>query len=318
MHQEYGGEIVWILPRNMEYPFVADTVDSIEDLSLPGLNLESSAMWRSKPSLLRTWSQRWKRVYWFRLLCGRILKPSRWSHLEEWILSRRAIPASHSPALDSEKEQTIQDTSGLTYDESTRQYTLDGCFSRTSKDTLRLDSPQSSATWKKMVTELSQDCLQRQKSAHRIDGNGCLFWQTASVSTGGHRQKDGSMTDKLDQQVRNWRTPAGSDGEGGIKAGEKYENAECPKIKLRDQVHHQKSWPTPTNRDHKDGTAESCQNVPYNGLLGREVHNTTGKNRGSLNPEWVEQLMGLPHAWTDLGSWATESFHSKPQEHTQF
>ena len=31
-------------------------------------------------------------------------------------------------------------------------------------------------------------------------------------------------------------------------------------------------WPTPTGRDHKDGTAQSCQNVPVNGLLGRKVH----------------------------------------------
>jgi hypothetical protein len=30
--------------------------------------------------------------------------------------------------------------------------------------------------------------------------------------------------------------------------------------------------PTPTSRDHKDGDAHSCQNVPVNGLLGREVH----------------------------------------------
>jgi len=29
-------------------------------------------------------------------------------------------------------------------------------------------------------------------------------WQTATVSTGAHRQKDGSMIDKLDQQVKNW------------------------------------------------------------------------------------------------------------------
>ncbi len=29
-------------------------------------------------------------------------------------------------------------------------------------------------------------------------------WQTATVSTGANRQKDGSMTDKLDQQVKNW------------------------------------------------------------------------------------------------------------------
>ena len=31
-------------------------------------------------------------------------------------------------------------------------------------------------------------------------------------------------------------------------------------------------WATPTTRDHKDGTAEACQNVPVNALLGRQVH----------------------------------------------
>ena len=31
-------------------------------------------------------------------------------------------------------------------------------------------------------------------------------WQTATVSTGAHTQKDESMTDKLDQQVKNWAT----------------------------------------------------------------------------------------------------------------
>jgi hypothetical protein len=32
-------------------------------------------------------------------------------------------------------------------------------------------------------------------------------WQTATVSTGAHRQKDGSMTDKLDQQVNGKLNP---------------------------------------------------------------------------------------------------------------
>lgn len=31
-------------------------------------------------------------------------------------------------------------------------------------------------------------------------------------------------------------------------------------------------FPTPTTRDHKDGTAQACANVPVNGLLGRAVH----------------------------------------------
>jgi hypothetical protein len=37
-------------------------------------------------------------------------------------------------------------------------------------------------------------------------------WQTATVSTGAHRQKDGSMIDKLDQQVKNWATPRNMTG----------------------------------------------------------------------------------------------------------
>ncbi len=39
------------------------------------------------------------------------------------------------------------------------------------------------------------------------DGSRPGLWQTATVSTGAHRQKDGSMIDKLDQQVKSWATP---------------------------------------------------------------------------------------------------------------
>jgi hypothetical protein len=73
-------------------------------------------------------------------------------------------------------------------------------------------------------------------------------------------------------------------------------------------------WPTPTSRAWKDGSAQSCANVPTNALLGRVVHfPTPTANRrdglqshgvnvvtGSLNPTWVEWLMGFPSGWTDL------------------
>ena len=96
-------------------------------------------------------------------------------------------------------------------------------------------------------------------------------------------------------------------------------------------------WPTPTQRDYKDGSY--CQNVPVNNLLGRAVwptpssHNKTdgatglaggsgnrqklykmlGKEEGkklgsqSLNPYWVEWLMGFPLGWTDCVGSATRS-----------
>ena len=86
-------------------------------------------------------------------------------------------------------------------------------------------------------------------------------------------------------------------------------------------------WPTPTGRDWKDGSAESCKNVPENALLGRAVHWRTPQARdgiprgpqtpekrmsgnhsvglgdqvgGSLNPTFVEWLMNFPKDWTAL------------------
>jgi hypothetical protein len=93
-------------------------------------------------------------------------------------------------------------------------------------------------------------------------------------------------------------------------------------------------WPTPTARDWTDGTAKSCANVPANGLLGRTIHlgptptsaspnggahgldGGSGARKlirrnvdediarqmcsGSLNPTWVEWLMGFPTGHTDL------------------
>ena len=81
------------------------------------------------------------------------------------------------------------------------------------------------------------------------------------------------------------------------------------------------SWPTATTRDWKDTNATVPpsranpskqtlgQRVAHVGLLDQANLSTTGKSQGSqgkLNPDWVEQLMGLPVGWTDLGSWATE------------
>lgn len=59
-------------------------------------------------------------------------------------------------------------------------------------------------------------------------------------------------------------------------------------------------WPTPTNRDWKDGSAQSCKNVPVNALLGRAVHQGS-QETGSLNPAFVEWLMGFPIGHTDCG-----------------
>ena len=50
--------------------------------------------------------------------------------------------------------------------------------------------------------------------------------------------------------------------------------------------------------------------------------NTNGRNRGKLNPNWAEQLMGLdvgrtqlPTEWTDCDYSATESSRKQQRKH---
>ena len=58
-------------------------------------------------------------------------------------------------------------------------------------------------------------------------------------------------------------------------------------------------WPTPNARD---GTGAPGANYEA-ASLPRDVKDLEGS--GSLNPTWVEWLMGFPAGWTDLDALAT-------------
>ena len=72
----------------------------------------------------------------------------------------------------------------------------------------------------------------------------------------------------------------------------------------------QKMWPTPTTREYKGARSQeamkkSGRNPMTNTLSDAvEAHSNyqtpKGKLAGSLNPTWVEWLMGFPTGWTDL------------------
>ena len=54
----------------------------------------------------------------------------------------------------------------------------------------------------------------------------------------------------------------------------------------------EKNWPTPTKNDMKD---------TWNGERGETlVSKMKEKRSGKLNPDWCEQLMGLPVGWTKI------------------
>jgi hypothetical protein len=139
----------------------------------------------------------------------------------------------------------------------------------------------------------------------------------------------------LNDEVAMWPTPTASQQNTSSAVSETRQRANG--VCLADAA---RMWPTPSARDWKDGDAHSCRNVPVNALLGRAGHEavrfrhqsltdeevrtqverfpTPGGSRphdtdevsgrlanqigGSLNPTWVEWLMGLPAGWTDLGA----------------
>jgi hypothetical protein len=118
-------------------------------------------------------------------------------------------------------------------------------------------------------------------------------WQTATVSTGANRQKDGSMTDKLDQQVKNWATPR-AEMDSGAHNG------------IPDTLHSQmkawekQSWPTPASAGVTGGPTGLAGGAGNREKLASMLPDAEARAMGcgKLNPRWVETLMGLPVGWT--------------------
>ena len=100
--------------------------------------------------------------------------------------------------------------------------------------------------------------------------------------------------------ARDWQAPIANDG-SKLSAGNR---------RTADLPHAAGMWMTPTARDHKDG-ASTLANTPVNGLLDRQVllmkvaGSDTSDVRRTLNPLFVEALMGWPTGWTGFASVAT-------------
>lgn len=171
---------MWIIPKNLDcFPYAVDMLELNSELSELSRICEQSLMWRSKHSLVRTWSQRWKKVSWMQHLSGRILKPSMDGlFVETYILSLPVIPAKGNPVLAKEKGKQTPDGFGRILKESLRQLNLFGSLEKTSADTLPLDSPQFIEAYEIWVTQLRQDCLRRQSAVRPTDENGYLSWRS--------------------------------------------------------------------------------------------------------------------------------------------
>jgi hypothetical protein len=204
---------------------------------------------------------------------------------------------------------------------------------RTSQLSLLEEWSVFSGTWPRAGMTRSGIAYRLRPLAPLTGGIASGLWRTPRAAEAEHSGRQAppkpGQTVGLTEQVaaaeqRMWPTPHGICQPGPRRPGP-------PGNELGRAVNEAETWGTPTARDWKD--TGDMTNVPENGLLGRQVLNRQewrtpqardGDQRGpsdpqkrveqghsvslhdqvggSLNPTWVEWLMGFPLGWTDCGA----------------
>jgi hypothetical protein len=305
---------MWIVPKTLSR-YVPAT---------PGLNLvsseqawmlEQSVTWRSKFMSKQYWSKRWKKGDYVQHLCGLMPKPSlHQSFVEKYTASLPDIHVSRLVAQGSEKEKTTQDTCGHTSESMSGQLDLFGASLKMSEATPRWGYGESCPIWKKMVTERSGDCSARRKQARLTNASECSSWPTPRAGNPGSRKPGTGGKILAEEAKKNWYTPDCSDRRSAKSKQQGLSNqakqlAGPPAQEKSSTIgKNQESWPTPRVGGHEkaETSIKRGRGVSLTGAVAKDATQTP-----KLNPNWVEQLMGLPIGWTDLGSWGTESSHKQ-------
>lgn len=350
---------------------------SISESSWQCQTLALSCSWRGKPSPSLTWSRRCNKVSWLQLLCGVMSPPSTADHgVASWMASLAESRASLTASLENVSVKTTSATSGPMLGASSSSPARGLSSSKMSAAWSRREvSSAYGETFAGLVSRLSRDCLQRQKSARRTSGSGCSSsqWPTANAASGGpdrKRRDSDAPNSTLSTAAAMWGTPTTRDwkdtgnlenvpengllgpnqnfGAGGIPLPAQAAQWATPCARdhmpphspeyiaakkadghgmkiLPDQV---QQWPTPTSLSYGESHQPS-NSRSYNltmdmakDIYSRLAHptytvgETSSHPRRSLNPLFVEWLMGWPLgwtllAWTDFGCSATELFHWK-------
>jgi len=283
-------------------------------------------------------------------------KPYQQIDLEELISSVEGSPVSLGVQQGSEEAQKMTVTSGLSWLPLLKSYNLSGSLARTCEALLTNPWASDAVylTWKASGIKPSHLLFQLVPSTPNTDETECgllhtptaianqmapsmvtrdqgswgtpKMWPTPRAADGkrgatkldekGRRISKSNLERNfganLVDQVRMWPTPRASsamnDSTLSVENRLKKRGYEA---KLEQAV---RFWPTPTATDGKG----SGQNETMRDRLDYAVEKPKGKRiSGSLNPTWVEWLMGFPDGWTDLKPSEMPSSHkslSKSEE----
>ena len=206
-----------------------------------------------------------------------------------------------------------------------------GCLLKTLLDTSAWASTKCFLTWKAKTTPANRLLFRLVPKMPRTDEIGSGLWPTPRVSDteGGlvknvemengsfsRKNKDGTrwgvkLKDAVHHVEKMWPTPTAMDATG--RGQRSFNKGNWSTQSLEYQI---KIWPTPTSRDWKGRQANEYKrqrgektSFVMNSLPGVAGE---GQGSGSLNPMWVEWLMGYPIGWTDLKDSETQSSLKSP------
>jgi len=161
-----------------------------------------------------------------------------------------------------------------------------GCLVKTLLESSTWNSKIALLTWNGRDTKSNRLLFQLAPSMPNIDETESGFWATPNTLDG--------MAPKTEKALKKEATET-------RPGRSKLSN-------LRDQVIHGKAmpklWPTPQASDNRDRGCMEDPSIQRRIRLGKQVGLTTAvkitRQSGSLNPQWVEWLMGYPIDHTAL------------------
>jgi len=214
-----------------------------------------------------------------------------------WFLAGFPAKTSAPPDAAKASPENAAD-SGWKWRESSVKYDPAMRLWKTRQCSLFEDSEWFSETWPRWGLMRDGECWELPMSERPTFERGSGLWQTPVANDAVERTK-GLMNSrgepKLSAQVKMWPTPHGlsKDGKSNGPSGNELWRA----VNLVERP----MWPTPVTEGLNGGAgARSMMDEKTRKEL-------TG---GSLNPTWVEWLMGWPLGWTDLEPLGTGKYRN--------
>jgi hypothetical protein len=154
--------------------------------------------------------------------------------------------------------------------------------------------------WNRLNTQSGFSAFQLMPLGQNTDDTGYSLLGTPNAKEAGPNGQKGCLRQTIETKL--WRTPNAAMVSGGAQDGEK-RLASGHALQLTDQAMTPKLWPTPRAEGFDAGGKDP----------GRSLHTAVKAidNSGSLNPRFVEELMGYKIDHTALKLSATQSFRPK-------